>query len=109
MENNEHLSIQSSRATNGRISYGENVLVSIAVLAAKEIGGVYAMQGRGVKISVRNKKLDIDMFINIYGGVKCSDIAFKVQENVKRSIETMTDYSVGQVNINVLGVTMQKE
>ncbi|MCL2598637.1 MAG: Asp23/Gls24 family envelope stress response protein [Firmicutes bacterium] len=90
---------------NGRTSYGENVLTSIVTLAAKEIKGVNALQGRGVRISVNNQRLNIDLYINVFSGDKCSNVAFRVQENVKRSIESMTEYRVGQININVLGVT----
>jgi len=93
--------------TNGRTSYGENVLASIVTLATKEIKGVHTLQGRGVRVSIKNKKLNIDLYINVFSGIKCSDVAFRVQENVKRSVESMTEYRVEQINVNVLGVTFR--
>jgi len=102
------MNANNSQNINGRTSYDENVLVSIVTLATKEIRGVNTLQGKGVRLSVSNKKINIDLYINVFSGVKCSDVAFRVQENIKRSVESMTDFKVGLINVNVLGVTYKK-
>ena len=38
-------------------------------------------------------------------GFSCADIAFNVQENIKRSIESMTNLKTGTINVNILGVS----
>ncbi|MPN49173.1 hypothetical protein SDC9_196788 [bioreactor metagenome] len=42
-------------------------------------------------------------------GISIPDIAFKVQENVKNTVETMTGLKVSQVNIHVQGINFKKE
>ena len=41
-------------------------------------------------------------------GFAIPDVAFKVQENVKNAVETMTGLDVSQVNIHVQGVSFKK-
>ena len=42
-------------------------------------------------------------------GVSIPDIAFKIQENVKNTVETMTGLKVSQVNIHAQGISFKKE
>ena len=37
-------------------------------------------------------------------GYSVRDVAFRVQENIKSSIESMTDFKAEQINVNVTGV-----
>jgi len=94
---------------SGNLAYGKNVIISIITLAAKEISGVANLLGKGVRIDFEGNIINIDVFIGVYYGGKVSDVAFKVQENVKRSVETMTGYKTGTVNVNILGVKFSEE
>lgn len=89
----------------GDVTYGRNVLSSIIVLAVQEIKGVASLCGKGIRTEVVGKGINVDVFINVTFGESCSDVAFRVQENIKRSVETATEYRVGVVNVNILGVT----
>ena len=51
----------------------------------------------------------IDVFLNVYFGYSVNDVAFKVQENIKRSVESMTEYKVDSVNVHVVGVVFDSE
>lgn len=93
----------------GNIAYGRNVILSIISLAAKEISGVAKLDGKEVRIDFDGYLINVDVHINVFYGNSVSDIAYKVQENIKRSVETMSGYKVGIVNVNVLGVTFSEE
>jgi len=109
----------------GTIKISEEVVTIIASLAATEIKGVAGMSGgfvggiaeklgmknmsKGVKVAVGEKEAAVDLFVIVDYGVKIPDVAWKVQENVKKAIETMTGLSVVEVNIHVQGVDMGKE
>ena len=41
-------------------------------------------------------------------GIAIQDVAPKVQENVKNTVETMTGLKVSQVNIHVQGIGLKK-
>jgi uncharacterized alkaline shock family protein YloU len=109
----------------GIIKISEEVVSFIAGLAATEIKGVAGMSGgfvggiaeklgmknlsKGVKVAVGEKEAAIDLFIIVDYGVKIPDVAWQIQENVKKAIETMTGLNVVEVNINVQGVDMGRE
>ncbi|MDE6398645.1 MAG: Asp23/Gls24 family envelope stress response protein [Clostridiales bacterium] len=90
----------------GDVTYGRNLVSSIIVLAVQEINGVASLQGKGIRTEMNGNTVNVDVFVNVEFGVSCSDVAFRVQENVKRSVETMSKYKVGVVNVNILGINM---
>jgi uncharacterized alkaline shock family protein YloU len=94
---------------SGTVTYGRNVLLSIITLAVKEISGVVGLGTRGVNMDIGDDTISADVFINILSSHNVSDIAYRVQENVKRSIETMSGYKVGSINVTILGVAFSEE
>lgn len=94
--------------SSGDVTYGHNVLRLIIRLAAQEISGVESVCGRGVKCYIVGDTIDADVYIEVNSEVRCSDIAYKVQDNIKKMIETMTDYKMGVINVNILSVKFLK-
>lgn len=104
----------------GTIRIADEVVGIVAGLAATEIPGVAGMSAglvggiaemlgkknlsKGVKVEVGEKEAAIDLYIIVEYGVRIPDVALKVQENVKRAIESMTGLDVVEVNIHVQGV-----
>lgn len=111
-------------ATNLNIS--EDVIGIIAGLAASEVEGIAGMTlgfvdginqilgsskkySKGVKISLEGKKVTIDLYVNVKYGVRIPDIAWAAQNAVKNAVENMTGLEVASVNINVQGITFDKD
>jgi len=109
----------------GQVKISDEVVAVIAGLAATEVPGVAGMSGglaggiaemlgrknlsKGVKVEVGDKETAVDLFIVVEYGAKIPDIAWKIQENVKKAIESMTGLQVVEVNVHVQGVHMEKE
>lgn len=91
-----------------KIVYSHSVLHDIVSLAAKEVKGIVSLYGRGVKIRTINQELVIDVYVNTLSTVKCANVAFFVQENIKGNVEAVTGYTVREINVNILSVTIQK-
>ena len=89
----------------GDVTYGRDLIASIIRLAVQEISGVASLQGKGVCTEMTGNEVNVDVFVSVEFGVSCSDVAFRVQENIKRSVETMSKYKVGVINVNILGIT----
>lgn len=98
------MSVKRTIKSSGDVTYGHNVLRSIVRLAAQEISGVESVTGRGVRCYIRDDLIDADVYIEVNSEVSCSDIAYRVQDNIKKSVETMTDYKMGVINVNVISV-----
>lgn len=90
------------------ITYGNNVLRSIIRLAAQEISGVESVSGRGVRCFIVGDTIDADVYIEVNSEVSCSDIAFKVQDNIKKAVESTTNFKMGVININIISVKFLK-
>ena len=108
------------------LTISEDVIGIIAGLAAAEVDGVSGMTlgfvdginqilgsnkkySKGVKVELEGNDVVIDLFVIVKYGVKIPDVAFSIQNSVKGSVETMTGLKVKAVNINVQGVTFDKE
>lgn len=104
----------------------EEVIGIIAGIAAAEVEGVSGMTlgfvdginqmlgsnkkySKGVKIELEGNEVLIDLFVIVKYGVKIPDVAFSIQHSVKNSVESMTGLKVKAVNINVQGVTFDKD
>ena len=109
----------------GGVKISDDVIATIASLAASEIEGVSKMTGsmaanlteilgkkkfsKGVKVQLEEDTVEIDVFLSIVYGSIIEEVAEKVQENVKKAIESMTEFKVMTVNVHVQGVTQPEE
>ncbi|SHH08834.1 Asp23/Gls24 family envelope stress response protein [Tepidibacter thalassicus] len=109
----------------GQIKISEDVIAVISGIAASEIEGVAAMSGsitgniteilgkknlsKGVKVVVNEEDVFIDLFLLIEYGVVIPDVSWKIQENVKNTVETMTGLKVAEVNVHIQGISFKKE
>ena len=59
---------------------------------------------KGIKVSQTEEGVSLDVFVTVKYGVKIPVVAWDIQNNVKRELESMTDRRVLAVNIHVQGV-----
>jgi uncharacterized alkaline shock family protein YloU len=113
---------KADRAEFGSIRIADEVVSIIAGLAATEVPGVAGMSGgiaggigeilgrknlsKGVKVEVGEKETAIDLSIIVEYGVRIPEVAVRIQEAVKRAVESMTGLSVVEVNVHVQGVNL---
>lgn len=105
------------------VTYKKKVVTSIVSLATQEINGIASMaktvksaikntfrgnNSRGILVEFNDNLADIDVFVNVKFGYSVKDVAFRVQENIKSSVESMTEFKVHSVNVNVVGVTFNE-
>ncbi|RQD78529.1 MAG: Asp23/Gls24 family envelope stress response protein, partial [Candidatus Syntrophonatronum acetioxidans] len=86
----------------------------VAGMSGGFTGGIAEILGkknlsRGIKVEVGEKKAIINLYLAVYYETSIPDVASKVQEKVKESVENMTGLEVSQVNINVQGVAFKEE
>lgn len=103
------------------IKIADEVVSVIAGIAASEVPGVSGMSGgfaggisevfsgkknlsKGIKVEVGDKEAKIDVNIIVEYGVRIPDVAFEIQNRVKKAVETMTGLKVLEVNVHVQGV-----
>ena len=109
----------------GEIRISDDVVATIAGLAALETPGVAAMSGgiseglakklsgknaqKGVSVDVGQLEAAIDLRIIVNYGSQIQDVCHDLQFNVRESIENMTGLRVVEVNIKVEGVQFKDD
>lgn len=64
---------------------------------------------KGIKVDVNEKETKIDVNIIVEYGVRIPDVAFEIQNRVKKAVEAMTGLKVSSVNVHVQGVSTVEE
>lgn len=104
----------------GEVQIADEVVATIAGLAATEVKGVAAMSSnitnelvsklgmknlsRGVKIVVSSDSVAVDLSLTLEYGFSIPKTSRQVQEKVKAAIENMTGLTVSEVNVRIAGV-----
>ena len=106
---------------NSNIRIADDVVAVIAGVAVSEVPGVAEMSGgfaggisevlsgkknlsKGIKVESSEKQTKIDVNIIVEYGIRIPDVAFEIQNRVKKSVENMTGLKVEEVNVHVQGV-----
>lgn len=108
---------------DGVVSIADDVVAMIASIAATEVEGVASMVGnitnelmsrvgmkkltKGVKVSVMDGKVNVDLAITIDYGYNIPETCQSVQSKVKAAVENMTGLDVDVVNIRIGGINMK--
>ena len=117
--------IQNLDGEMGAVKIADEVVAIVAGIAAMDVPGVAGMSGgiaggiaemlgrknlsKGVKVEVVEKEAAIDIYIIVEYGYRIPDVAWEIQEKVKKSVETMTGLTVIEANIHIQGVNIDKD
>ena len=109
----------------GTIHISGDVLAAIAGAAALEVEGVSSLAAnlgsdiaellgkknltKGIRIQVEEEVVRVDISILVRYGYTIQTVAKAVQDAVATAIESMSGLTVGAVNVNVGGVSFDKE
>lgn len=109
----------------GTIKISEDVITTIAGLAAAEVSGIAGMSGsitgelveklgrknisKGIKADVNGNQVTIDINTIVEYGVNIHEVAVALQNNIKNVIKNMTGLDVVGVNVNIQGLSFAPE
>ncbi len=128
-ENTSEIIETETTEENEGIQISNDVIAVIAGVAVSEVQGVSSMAGgfaggisevfsgkknlaKGIKADKEENKVKIDVNIIVEYGSRIPDVAFEIQNRVKKAVESMTGLKVEEVNVHVQGVntnTVSKE
>lgn len=119
--NNEASANEANTNEQESIQISNDVIAVIAGVAVSEVSGVASMAGgfaggisevlsgkknmaKGIKVDKTESKIKIDVNIIVEYGTRIPDVAFEIQNRVKKAVENMTGMNVEEVNVHVQGV-----
>lgn len=112
---------QETEKNESGIEISNDVIAVIAGVAVSEVQGVASMSGsfaggitevlsgkknmaKGIKVEKTDNTAKIDVNIIVEYGTRIPDVAFEIQNRVKKSVEGMTGFKVEEVNVHIQGV-----
>ena len=118
--------INNTETVSEEIQIADEVVSVIAGKAVSEVSGVAGMAGgfaggisevlsgkknlsKGIKVDVTEKQVKVDVNIIVEYGVRIPDVAFEIQNRVKKAVEAMTGLKVLSVNVHVQGISTTEE
>ena len=108
---------------SGQITYANEVIATIVSVATTEVEGISGIAGsgaisgilakgktpRGVKVDMNGESVGVDVSVTVDYGLPLQKVGRNAQENVRKSIESMTGLHVEKVDLHVVGVSFEKE
>ena len=112
---------EDTEDTENGIEISNDVIAVIAGVAVSEVQGVASMSGgfaggitevlsgkknmaKGIKVEKTDNKAKIDVNIIVEYGSRIPDVAYEIQNRIKKAVEGMTGFKVEEVNVHVQGV-----
>ena len=103
---------------NINLSISEEVIATIAEKVVLNVAGVFSLSGglnvlgkkigtQGIKVDISKKDISLDVYIVVNYGVKIPDIAWEIQDKVKKELENMTGMTVTTVNVHIQGINYE--
>ena len=123
-EMNENNTVDKEKdQESGQITYANEVIATIVSVATTEVEGISGIAGsgaisgilakgktpRGVKVDMDGENVDVDVSVTVDYGMPIQKVGRNAQENVRKSIESMTGLHVEKVDLHVVGVSLEKE
>lgn len=122
-KDNLPLTMEMDTEQSSSITYANEVVASIAGVAANEVEGIASMCNvsggilskknsnitKGVKVEIGTEEASVDLYVTVEYGTPIQKAGQDAQENVRRAIESMTGLHVVRVDVHVQGVSFEKE
>ena len=126
MPENTSVDLTINSASGGSVYFASDVIATIAGLALTEIEGItnivrYNTKAdkkstlniknltKGIKVDVKENVVSISITATLEYGYAVSEVCRNIQENVKKTVESMTGMEVKNVDVHVSGLNFDKE
>ena len=94
----------------GKITYNADIVSGIVVLSLRETDGIELIPSKnnGIKLCFEKEGIFVDVSVIAHYGYSVPVLAFRIQQNIKQMVESMTKYKIAKVDIHVQSVVFDK-
>lgn len=103
--------LTSNNKENGKVVYSKGILRDIVSNAVAEVEGTVqntAGKKNGISFFVEKDGVYVDVSVSVRYGYNVPELAYRIQQSVKQSIENMTSFKVAEVDVHVLDVNFDE-
>ncbi len=106
-----NIRLTSNNKEKGKVVYNVGILRNIVSIAVQEVEGtVPNVDGKksGISLFVEKDGVYVDVSVSVKYGYNVPELAYRIQQSVKQSVENMTNFKVAEVDVHVLDVTFDE-
>ena len=95
--------LTSNEKEKGKVVYNVGILRNIVSLAVADVEGALPTQGKkkGITLRLERESIYADVSVAVKYGQNVPELAYRIQQSVKQSVENMTRYKVAEVNVHI--------
>ena len=103
--------LTANEKQNGKVTYNADIVQNIVELAIAEVEGAMPVEDRksGVALRIEKEGVYATVSIIVKYGFNVPELAYRVQQTVKQSVENMTHFKVAQVDVHIQDVVFCEE
>ena len=101
-----HMRHDPTTTQKGKITYNPGIVSGIVALAISEVEGVSLLsnKNKGIKLDFDKQGIIADISVKVDSDSNVSSLAFKIQQSIKHSVESITKYKVAKIDIHIQDV-----
>ena len=99
--------LTSNEKDKGKVVYNVGILRNIVMLAVEEVEGTVSTEKgkkNGISLYIEKDGVYVDVSVSVQYGYNVPELAYRIQQTVKQSVENMTHFKVAEVDVHVLDV-----
>ena len=101
-----NIKLNSKDGQNGKVVYNAGIVHNIVALAVAEVDGAMPVQGKknGISLYIEKDGIYADVSVVVKYGYNVPELAYRIQQSIKQSVENMTHYKVAEVDVHIQDV-----
>lgn len=101
-----NIRLNSKDSQSGKVVYNAGIVHNIVALAIAEVEGAVLVQGKknGISLYLEKDGIYADVSVVVKSGYNVPELAYRIQQSVKQSVENMTKYKVAEVDVHIRDV-----
>ena len=102
-----NIKLTSNQKDKGKVVYNVGILRNIVTLAVAEVEGTVSIEQSkkgGISLYIEKDGVYADVSVVVKYGYNVPELAYRIQQSVKQSVENMTHFKVAEVDVHILDV-----
>ena len=99
--------LTANEKDKGKVVYNVGILRNIVTLAVAEVEGTVSNEHNkksGISLYIEKDGVYVDVSVAVQYGYNVPELAYRIQQTVKQSVENMTHFKVAEVDVHIQDV-----
>lgn len=106
-----NIKLNAKENQNGKVVYNTGIVSNIVALAVAEVEGALPLQDskNGISLYLEKDGIYVSVSVKVKYGYNVPELAYRIQQSIKQSVENMTHYKVSEVDVHIRDVLFPED